>query len=78
MLFNFYLSFKIADTTGRHPRASPSVGGASNMLYLVWAIFGGFILHFLLSNYLSVFLRPEYEKPVNTAEDMVSQSDTLL
>ena len=48
------------------------------MLYLVWAIFGGFILHFLLSNYLSVFLRPDYEKPVETAEDMVSQSDTLI
>ena len=76
MYLFFSFSFKIADPTGRYPRGSPLVGGASNMLYLIWTIFGGFILHFLLSNYLTVFLRPHYEKPVDTAADLINRGIT--
>ena len=46
---------------------------ASNLIFTIWAVFGGFILHFLLSNYLSVLLRPTYETPVETAEDLVKR-----
>ena len=42
-------------------------------MYTIWAVFGGFILHFLLSNYLNVLLRPNYEKPVDTAADLISR-----
>ena len=49
---------------------------SSNMVYLVWAVFGGFILHFLLSNYLTVLLRPSYEKPVDTTEDLINRDIT--
>ena len=46
------------------------------MIYLIWAIFGGFISHFLLSNYLSVLLKPSFEKPVDTASDLISRNIT--
>ena len=39
-------------------------------------MFGGFILHFLLSNYLTVLLRPSYEKPVDTTKDMIERGIT--
>ena len=36
-------------------------------------MFGGFILHFLLCNYLTVLLRPSYEEPVETAADLINR-----
>ena len=36
-------------------------------------MFGGFILHFLLSNYLTVLLRPSYEEPVETAANLIKR-----
>ena len=39
-------------------------------------MFGGFILHFLLSNYLTVLLRPTYEEPVETAADLIKRNIT--
>ena len=51
---------------------------ASNMLYLVWAIFGGFMLHILLCNFLSVLLRPSYEKPVETTKDLIDRDITPI
>ena len=39
-------------------------------------MFGGFILHFLLSNYLTVLLRPRYEEPVETAADLIKRNIT--
>ena len=76
-LFAFF-SFKMVDTTEKHSRISPSVGKSSNLIYLVWAIFGGFILHFLLSNYLSVLLKPEFEKPADTFADLIERNITLF
>ena len=51
-------------------------GLASNILYLVWATFGGFMLHILLCNFLSVLLRPSYEKPVDTTRDLLDRKIT--
>ena len=39
-------------------------------------MFGGFILHFLLCNYLEVLLRPFYEEPVETAADIIKRDIT--
>ena len=36
-------------------------------------MFGGFILHFLLCNYLTVLLRPRYEEPVENAADLINR-----
>ena len=49
---------------------------ASNLVFTIWAVFGGFILHFLLSNYLTVLLRPRYEEPVETAADLIKRDIT--
>ena len=64
---------KIPDVTERLRRYTVGRTLASNLIYTIWAVFGGFILHFLLSNYLSVLLRPTYETPVETAEDIVKR-----
>ena len=47
---------------------------SSNFVFTIWAVFGGFILHFLLSNYLNVLLRPSYERPVDTAADIIERN----
>ena len=39
-------------------------------------MFGGFILHFLLCNYLTVLLAPSYEEPVETAKDLITRDIT--
>ena len=46
---------------------------ASNLVYIIWAVSGAFILHFLLSNFLTVLLRPGYEQPVETVADIVKK-----
>ena len=49
---------------------------SSNLVFTIWAVFGGFILHFLLSNYLTVLLTPSYEEPVETTKDLVKRDIT--
>ena len=39
-------------------------------------MFGGFILHFLLCNWLTVLLTPSYEEPVETAKDLIQRGIT--
>ena len=46
------------------------------MVYLVWAIFGGFLLHILLCNYLTVLLKPRLEEPVDFAMDLIKRNIT--
>ena len=65
------LSFKIPDVTERRDSVGRSL--SSNLVYTIWAVFGGFILHFLLSNYLTVLLRPSYEQPVETSKDLIDR-----
>ena len=69
-----HFSFKIPDVILRHPRDSE--GRSSNFVFTIWAVFGGFILHFLLSNYLSVLLKPSFEEPVNTPKDLIDRDIT--
>ena len=46
---------------------------SSRMLFLVWCIFGGFLLHFFGSLFLESLLKPNYEKPVDTAQDILDR-----
>ena len=69
-------SIGIPDVKARHKRNFTFLGLSSKMVYFLWAIFGGFILHFLLSNYLTVLLRPSYEKPVDTSNDLLDRDIT--
>ena len=45
-------------------------------MYTIWTVFGGFILHFLLCNYLEVLLKPSYEKPVEGAAEIIKRGIT--
>ena len=69
-------SFKIPDIKERIRWSSVGRTRASNLIYTIWAVWGGFILHFLLSNYLSVLLRPSYEEPVENAADLIKRDIT--
>ena len=53
-------------------------GFASNMTLLLWCVCGGFLLHMLESNYLTMLLKPNYEKPVDTAEDVIDRGLATL
>ena len=64
------------DVTERLRQDSEGRTRASNLVFTIWAVFGGFILHFLLSNYLTVLLRPRYEEPVETAADLIKRDIT--
>ena len=48
------------------------------MSYLLWAVFGGFILHCLLTNFLTVLIKPKYEKAVDTAADVLNRNITIV
>ena len=43
------------------------LGFSSNMVFLIWCVFGGFLLHILECNYLTVLVKPNYERCVHTA-----------
>ena len=73
----FVLRLRIPDATERHPRNIIGRTLASNFVFTIWAVFGGFILHFLLSNYLTVLLRPRFEEPVDTVADLVKRRDII-
>ena len=74
--FSHHFSLKIPGVTEQLRQDSVTRTRASNLVYTIWAVWGGFILHFLLSNYLSVLLRPSYERPVETAADLIGRDIT--
>ena len=65
--------FRIPNVTERLRRDSEGRTLSSNLVFTIWAVFGGFILHFLLCNYLTVLLTPSYEEPVETARDLIKR-----
>ena len=44
----------------------------------MWSVCGGFLLYFLTSNYLSVLIKPSYQKPVETSEDVIARKLTII
>ena len=64
---------RIPNVTERLQRDSEGRTLSSNLVFTIWAVFGGFILHFLLCNFLTVLLTPSYEEPVETAKDLVKR-----
>ena len=67
---------KIPNVTERLQRDSVGKTRASNLVYTTWAVFGGFILHFLFCNYLEILMNPRLEKPVETAADIIKRDIT--
>ena len=52
------------------PTGFKLLGLSSRFIVILWAVFGGFLYHILLSNYLTVLIKPSYDAPVDTAQDV--------
>ena len=48
-------------------------GFSSTFVFLIWAIWGGFILHMMLSNYLAVLMKPVYSQPIRSIDDVLGK-----
>ena len=48
------------------------------MILLMWCVWGGFLLHILECNYLAVLVKPVYEMPIDTAEDIIERGIKIL
>ena len=48
------------------------------MILLLWCVCGGFILHMFESTYFTMLMKPTYEKPVDTAQDIIDRGLSLL
>ena len=70
----YVFRIRIPNVNEGHPKYSTGRTLSTNLVYTIWAVFGGFILHFLLSNYLTVLLKPSFEKPVDTAADILQNN----
>ena len=53
-------------------------GFASNLILLFWCVCGGFLLHMFESNYLTMLMKPTYERPVDSAEDVLDRGLTSI
>ena len=53
-------------------------GFASKMIFLLWRVCGGLLLHMLESNYLSILIKPTYGKPLDTMEDILDRGFKVL
>ena len=53
-------------------------GFASNLILLFWCVCGGFLLHMFESNYFTMLMKPTYEKPVDSAEDIISRGLAVI
>ena len=59
-------------------RARLHFGFASNMVLLLWCVCGGFLLHMLEANFLTMLLKPNYEKPVDFEQDILDRGLRLI
>ena len=61
--------FRIKIVSTEQSPKNVELGFSSSLALLLWSIWGGFILHMMLSNYLAVLMKPSYEKPIDTLQD---------
>ena len=48
------------------------------MVFLLWCVCGGFLLHFFECNILDILLQTNYEKAVDTAQDVLDRRLTVI
>ena len=53
-------------------------GLASKMIFILWCASGGFLLHMFQSEYLTMLIKPIYEKPIDTAQDVLDRGLTVI
>ena len=51
---------------------------SSAMTLLLWCVCGGFLLHILECNYLSVLVKPNYERFIDTSLDIIDMNLTII
>ena len=61
----------------RHSRRI-NFGLASKMIFILWCGSGGFLLHMFQSEYLTMLIKPIYEKPIDTAQDVLDRGLTVI
>ena len=54
------------------------VGVSSRIMLLFWCISGGFLLHFYESSLLDIILKQNYEKAVDTAQQLLDRGLSLI
>ena len=54
------------------------IGFSSAFAFLIWSVWGGFILHMLLSNYLAVLTQPNYEQPIKNIDDFLASDKNVF
>ena len=53
-------------------------GLAFKMILLLWCVCGGQLLHMFESTYLSMLMKPVYETPINTVQDVLDRGLTVI
>ena len=48
-------------------------GFAFKMTFLLWCVCGGLLLHMFESTFFSMLIKPVYETPINTAQDVLDR-----
>ena len=48
-------------------------GLAFKMIFLLWCVCGGLLLHMFESTFFSMLMKPVYETPINTAQDVLDR-----
>ena len=48
------------------------------MTLLLWCVCGAFLNHMFECNFLTMLLKPNYEKPVDSAQDVLERGLTVL
>ena len=48
------------------------------MELLSWCVWGGFLFHILECNFLAVLVKQNYEKPIDTAEDIIERGMKII
>ena len=76
-ILEFVRKFKIFSFS-RVLRISFPFGFSSRMIFLLWCLFGGLLQHFFECNILDILLKTNYEKPVDTAQDVQDRGLTVI
>ena len=71
-VLEFVRKFKIFSFS-RVLRIRFPVGVSSRIMLLLWCISGGFLLHFYESSLLDIILKRNYEKAVDTAQQLLDR-----
>ena len=76
-ILEFVRKFKIFSFS-RVLRIRFPFGFSSRMVFLLWCVCGGLLQHFFECNILDILLKTNYEKAVNTAQDVLDMRLTVI